>query len=117
VNNPKVQEFINSSSEPSLPTSHATSTLPAAGLTQVLGAGDASVRGSATSELPASEGIDLVLATRIIRHLLSTSEEDRSKAYKQGSAKVFTYLCDTVEVEYPNSKNTKRSLFNLVSLC
>lgn len=69
--------------------------------------------------LPDQDGVDLSLATRIIRHLTSdTAESSRAKAFAQGTSLIFSYICDLLHVDHSKinmkHKSAKRDLFNAI---
>lgn len=69
--------------------------------------------------LPSQDGVDLSLATRIIRHLKNdTLKSGRAKAFAQGTSLIFSYICDLLNIDRSeiNMKNrsAKRDLFNAI---
>lgn len=77
--------------------------------------------GEKLDHLPQQEGINRPLAARIIRHLTSDSnlESSRNKAYNQGSAATFAYLCTIIDISYAgvnlSSRDAKSKLFDLLT--
>lgn len=76
---------------------------------------------SNTRSLPEVEGVDLKLVSRVIRHIIADENDEadpRSKAFSQGSARIFGYICDILRISRVGNREgditEKRSLFNKI---
>lgn len=73
-----------------------------------------------TLQLPPKDGINPVMALRIARHFTSDDPEDNKKAWKQGTAAIFAYLCDVLEIDRSGinmkAQSAKQKLYDLVNL-
>lgn len=67
-----------------------------------------------TSDLP-TNGVNLAVVKRVIRHLTAISSTSSQKAYSQGNVMVFRYLCDLLDIEHvqieSGRKKEKQELF------
>ena len=72
-----------------------------------------------TQPLPAEDGIDILRASRVIRHLVKNASIENRTAFNAGSAAIFAYLCRILQVEHDGiqmgKKESKRLLFH--ALC
>jgi len=61
--------------------------------------------------LPPQEDIDIKTATRIIGHLTDKDERQasRAKAYSQGTAATFAYICRVLQIDIADVDTTKRA--------
>lgn len=69
--------------------------------------------------LPPSDEIKTSLVSRIISHLTSENLEDNhTKAYNQGNAAVFSYICGLMDLDHSHivigSRKAKREFFNVI---
>lgn len=66
--------------------------------------------------LPAQTGINVALAARIIGQLTNDNGSDLEKVRTQGTAGIFAYLCDIINVDRSNielhRRTSKGFLFN-----
>ncbi|KAJ3501861.1 hypothetical protein NLJ89_g9152 [Agrocybe chaxingu] len=76
---------------------------------------------SAPNTLPLKPGVDIVLAARVIRHVIDMDDRatSRSKAYSQGSAATFSYILDLLGLDHgaieKTQRQSKRLLFDLLT--
>ncbi|KDR77504.1 hypothetical protein GALMADRAFT_65801 [Galerina marginata CBS 339.88] len=63
-----------------------------------------------TGNHPITTGVEAGLS-RVLQHLLNTENQDesREKAYSQGTAAIFVYICDLLEIEHGDIDKTKRN--------
>ena len=61
--------------------------------------------------LPPQENIDIKTVTRVIGHLTDKDERQasRAKAYSQGSAATFAYICRVLQIDVAEVDMTKRA--------
>ena len=73
-----------------------------------------------TDDLPdGGPDIDLKLAKRIIRHTLGEPQDSsRKRAYKQGTAAIFRYLCDVLHLAHSQvpqrARSAKKDVFDIL---
>jgi hypothetical protein len=76
------------------------------------------VEGHATQILPPEDGIDILRASRVIRHLVKNPDIENKTAFNAGSAVIFAYLCRILQVEHDDiqmgKKGSKRLLFHAI---
>jgi len=82
---------------------------------------DVPPEGGRKHELPPAEGIDPVVARRIIRHLTTaSSDKGIEKAYNQGTAAIFVYICNVLGMDHSTlsnrGRNSKRLLFEAIRI-
>lgn len=70
--------------------------------------------------LPIDPNLKMALVSRVVHHLLDTDnpDESREKAYSQGTAAIFVYVCDLLEIEHGDvdkrKRNTKHILYDRI---
>lgn len=77
------------------------------------------VEGHVTQPLPPEDGIDILRASRVIRHVVKNANVENRTAFNAGSAAIFAYLCRILQIEHDGiqmgKKESKRLLFH--ALC
>lgn len=70
--------------------------------------------------LPSQGGVDRKLIGRVLRHLLSTDDQEnaRKKAFTQGSTAAFIHICSLARIEHSEidlgRRTAKRQLFEKI---
>lgn len=71
-----------------------------------------------TEQLPYQDGINSKVVMHIIQCLTSSIPEDKDKAWKQGIAAIFAYLCNILSIDHSaitmKHRKGKQRLFDLV---
>ena len=80
---------------------------------------DTAIEERVTQPLPAEDGIDVLRASRVVRHVVKNPSVENRTAFNAGSAAIFAYLCRILQVEHDGiqmgKKESKRLLFH--ALC
>ena len=80
---------------------------------------DTAIEERVTQPLPAEDGIDVLRASRVVRHVVKNPSVENRTAFNAGSAAIFAYLCRILQVEHDGiqmgKKESKCLLFH--ALC